>query len=136
ITQLVIGTDLFVVSPLLPAISQAFSVDIGLAGLSVSAFSLGYVVAAPIFGGAGDRFGHRLVLVLGLVGFGIANLLTGAAQSFTIFIIARALAGAAAAAAGPAVYALVGQAAPVGRRGAWISTAVAGFLISLTTGAP
>lgn len=49
---------------------------------------------------------------------------------------APSLGSVAAAAVSPALFALVGQSAAPQRRGAWMSTAVAGFLISLTTGAP
>ncbi len=136
VTMLVIGTDLFVVSPLLPQMSAAFGVSVGTAGLSVTVFSLAYVIGAPLFGMAGDKVGHRLVLTLGLISFGVANLLTAGAPTFPTFMLARALTGIAAAASSPSVYALVGHTAPAGKRGAWMSTVVAGFLISLTTGAP
>ena len=135
-TMLVMGTDLFVVSPLLPSISQSYQIPIGLAGLSVTAFSLAYVVGAPLIGSMGDKIGHKNVLVFGLLGFAISNILTSIASSYEYFIVFRAMAGLAAAASSPSVYALVGQAAPPGRRGLWMSTAVAGFLISLTIGAP
>lgn len=136
LTLLVVGTDLFVVSPLLPAISARFGVTPGAAGNTVTLFSIVYVLGAPWFGSLADRIGRRRVLVIGLVGFGLANLLTGLAPWFWLLLVARVLAGLAAAAVSPSVYALVGGSAPAGKRGAWMSTAVAGFLISLTTGAP
>jgi len=136
LTLLVVGTDLFVVSPLLPAISARFGVTPGAAGNTVTLFSIVYVLGAPWFGSLADRIGRRRVLVIGLVGFGVANLLTGLAPWFWLVLVARVLAGLAAAAVSPSVYALVGGSAPAGRRGVWMSTAVAGFLISLTTGAP
>ncbi|QUQ66630.1 MFS transporter [Kutzneria sp. CA-103260] len=136
LTLLVVGTDLFVVSPLLPAISSRFGVTPGEAGNTVTLFSIVYVLGAPWFGSLADRIGRRRVLVIGLVGFGVANLLTGLAPWFWLLLVARVLAGLAAAAVSPSVYALVGGSAPAGKRGAWMSTAVAGFLISLTTGAP
>lgn len=136
ITLLVVGTDLFVVSPLLPAISRHFHVSPGAAGNAVTVFSIVYVLGAPAFGSLADRIGRRKVLAAGLVGFAVANVLTGLAPSFAVLLLARVLAGLTAAAVSPSVYALVGAAAPAHRRGVWMSTAVAGFLISLTTGAP
>lgn len=53
-----------------------------------------------------------------------------------MLIVARVLAGAAAAAVTPSVYALTGQYAPSGRRGSWLAIVGAGLLISLATGAP
>ena len=136
ITLLVVGTDLFVVSPLLPAIARHYRVSPGLAGVSVTAFSAAYVVGAPSLGNVADRIGRRITVVTGLAGFAVANVLTGLAPWFALLLCARVAAGLAAAAVSPALFALVGQCAPPQRRGAWMSTAVAGFLISLTTGAP
>lgn len=136
VTLLVVGTDLFVVSPLLPAIARQYDVTPGSAGSSVTVFSLAYMVGAPFVGALADRAGRRPVLVAGLAGFAVANLLTAVAPWFVVLLAARLLAGVAASAVTPSVLALVGQSAPDGRRGTWMSTAMAGFLISITTGAP
>ncbi|MQA08412.1 MAG: MFS transporter [Pseudonocardiaceae bacterium] len=136
LTLLVIGTDLFVISPLLPAIAGQYGVSPGVAGNSVTAFSIAYMVGAPVMGTLADRVGRRAVLVAGLTGFGIANVFTGLAPSFAMLLVARVLAGLCAAGTTPSVLALVGQSAPAARRATWMSTAMAGFFISLTTGAP
>lgn len=136
LSLLVIGTDLFVVSPLLPAIAAEYGVTPGAAGSSVTAFSLAYMVGAPLGGRFADRLGRRAILTIGLVGFGLANVLTAWAPAFWILLGARVIAGLFAAGVTPSLLALVGQSAPPARRGAWMSTAMAGFLISLTTGAP
>lgn len=136
VTMLIIGTDLFVVSPLLKPISIYFDVSVGMAGISVTSFSLAYVIGAPIFGKLGDIFNKKIVLVIGLIGFAAANIFTAISSSYTIFIVARAFAGITAAAISPSVYALVGKTAPSSKKASWMSIAVAGFLISLTTGAP
>jgi predicted MFS family arabinose efflux permease len=136
VTLLLVGTDLFVVSPLLPAMAQHYDVTPGAAGLTVTLFSVAYAASAPWFGALADRVGRRRVLVAGLVAFAASNVLTGLAPWFWLLLVARSVAGLAVAAVSPSVYALVGGSAPVGRRGAWMSIAVAGFLISLTTGAP
>lgn len=136
LTLLAIGTDLFVVSPLLPSIARQYEVSPGAAGASVTAFSVAYLIGAPVIGLLGDRYGRRPVLVAGLVVFAAANALTGLAPSFAVLLISRVLAGLGACAVTPSVQALVGQMAPKDRRGTWMAVATAGFLISLTTGAP
>src|SRR5262245_30219168 len=55
LTLFVIGTDLFVVSPLLPFVKDRYNVDVATAGWTVTAFALAYMVAAPWFGGLSDR---------------------------------------------------------------------------------
>src|SRR6266705_1708001 len=79
LTMFVIGTDLFVVSPLLPLIAADYRVSPAVAGLSVTVFSLTYMVSAPFFGHVADRVGRRRMLVCGLAAFAAANLLTAAA---------------------------------------------------------
>ncbi|MBX6769732.1 MAG: MFS transporter, partial [Actinomadura rubrobrunea] len=90
----------------------------------------------PVIGTVGDRYGRRFVLIAGLLVFAAANALTGLAPSFAVLLVSRVLAGIGASAVTPSVQALVGQVAPAERRGTWMSVATAGFLISLTTGAP
>jgi predicted MFS family arabinose efflux permease len=136
LTMFVIGTDLFVVSPLLPMIAADYRVSPAVAGLSVTVFALTYMVSAPLFGHLADRIGRRPVLICCLAAFAIANLLTAAAASLFWLLAARLLAGAAAAGVSPAVYALVGSAAPPDRRATWMALVVSGLLVSLALGAP
>src|SRR5437588_2299664 len=97
LTMFVIGTDLFVVSPLLPMIAADYHVSPTVAGLCVSVFALAYMVSAPLFGHLADRVGRRQVLVCCLVVFAAANLWTAAATSLLWLLAARLVAGAAAA---------------------------------------
>jgi predicted MFS family arabinose efflux permease len=135
-TLFVVGTDLFVVSPLLPLIAADYSVSPAIAGLSVTTFALSYMVSAPLLGRIADRLGPRKVLICCLVSFAAANLLTAWASNLAAFLAARTLAGSMAAGISPLLYALVAEAAPSGRRGTWLSIAVSGLLISLSLGTP
>jgi predicted MFS family arabinose efflux permease len=136
ITLFVVGTDLFVVSPLLPMIAADYGLSPARAGAAVTIFCVVYMVIAPVLGHIADRIGRRRVLICGLVAFGIANLLTALAASFVWLLVARLVAGATAAAIAPSLYALVGGAAPPERRATWLAVAVSGLLISLSLGAP
>ena len=131
-----VGTELFVVSPLLPLISADFQSSPALTGLSVAIFALTYMISAPVFGQLADRIGRRRVLICCLCAFAAANLLTAAAASLPCLLAARLLAGAAAAGVSPSVYALVAGIAPLDRRATWLAVAVSGLLVSLSTGAP
>ena len=135
-TLFVVGTDLFVVSPLLPLIAADYSVTPQLAGLAVTTFAISYMVSAPLLGHVADRVGRRRVLICCLATFAAANLLTAVASNLPALLAARVLAGSMAAGVSPVLYALVGEAAPSGRRGTWLSIAVSGLLISLSLGTP
>ena len=136
LTMFFVGTDLFVISPLLPLIASEYRTSSAAAGLCVTVFSLVYMVSAPLFGAIADRIGRRRVLIYSLAAFAVANLATAAAGNLTALLAARLLAGAAAAGVSPSIYALVGAAAPSQRRATWLALVVSGLLVSLALGAP
>lgn len=136
LTMFVIGSDLFVVSPVLPLIALKYAVSPAIAGLSVTVFSVVYLVSAPIFGHISDRIGRRRILTICLGVFAGANVFTAAAGNFMLLLGARLLAGGAAAGVSPSVYALVGGSAPFDKRGTHLSIAVSGLLASLIIAAP
>lgn len=136
LTLFVIGTDLFVVSPLLPPIAGEFRLSASAAGLCATAFSVCYMVGAPLFGSLADRLGRRRILTACLASFALANGLTGAATDFGWLIVWRSLAGAAAAGVTPLIYAGIGDEAPPARRATWLALAVSGLLLALSIGAP
>jgi predicted MFS family arabinose efflux permease len=135
LTMFIVGTELFIFSPLLPMLAADYDVPVAVAGLSVTVFSLTYMVSAPVFGRLSDRIGPRRVLTCALLAFAAANLLTGRAGSLPALLIARVLSGAAAAGVSPSVYALIGGSAPPAQRATWMALVVSGLLVSLALGA-
>jgi predicted MFS family arabinose efflux permease len=136
LTMFVIGSDLFVISPLLPLIAADYAISPALAGLSVTVFSTSYMLSAPILGHMADRHGRARVMTYCLFAFAVSNIFTMAAGNLTILLAARFFAGAAAAGVSPSIYALVSASAPSDRRATWMSVVVSGLLISLSFGAP
>jgi predicted MFS family arabinose efflux permease len=136
LTMFLVGTELFVVSPLLPLISADFQSSPALAGLTVAIFALTYAISAPVFGQLADRIGRRRVMVCCLCAFAAANLLTAAAPNLAWLLGARLVAGSVAAGVSPSVYALVAGIAPSDRRATWLAIVVSGLLVSLSLGAP
>lgn len=136
LTLFVIGSDLFVVSPLLPLIAADYAIPPASAGMIVTMFTVTYMLSAPFLGRLADRIGRGQVLRYCLAAFAAANLLTAVAGSLTWLLAARCFAGAAAAGVSPSVYALIGNSAPPDRRATWLAVAVSGLLMSLSVGAP
>ncbi len=136
LTMFVVGSDLFVVSPLLPLISADYAVPPASAGLSVTVFAIAYMLSAPALGHLADRIGRGRVLSYCLCSFGAANLLTAIAGDFTWLLATRIVAGAAAAGVSPSVYALVGRSAPPAGRATRLAIVVSGLLMSLSFGTP
>ncbi|MEY9850121.1 putative MFS family arabinose efflux permease [Streptacidiphilus sp. BW17] len=136
VTQFLVGTDLFVVSPLLPELSRSFHVSLSQVGLTITSFSLAYVIAAPLLGRVADRTDRRLVLVAALALFSAANVGTALAPDFATLLIMRVIAGIAGAATGPTVYTLTSLRARPEHRGQVLAIVGSGLLTSLWVGAP
>jgi predicted MFS family arabinose efflux permease len=135
LTLFLVGTELFIFSPMLPMLSATYSLSTKLAGLCVTVFAFAYMISAPLFGYVSDRFGRRRVLICCLLAFCAANLLTAAASNLSALLAARLFAGAVAGGVSPAIYTLVSGAAPTDRRATWLALAVSGLLAALALGA-
>lgn len=68
-TLFVIGTDLFVISPLLSLIARTIRISPAAAGWMVTIFAVIYVIAAPKIGALSDILGRRRIIVGGLLLF-------------------------------------------------------------------
>lgn len=103
----IIGTDTFLVSPLLPTLTQYYGITTSASGFIVSAYALGYTLSAIVVGPISDRRDRRRILLIGLAIFAGATALGGLANTFPMMLAARFLAGLAAAFAGPQIWAAV-----------------------------
>jgi len=130
------GTDVFVLSPLLPLIAAHHGVTAAGAGWGVTVFAFAYAALAPIFGHHGDAHGRRAPIVGGLTALGLANGATAWAPTFPLFLVARLIAGAAAGAITPSVYAVTSDMAPDRERGAWLAIVGSGVFTALWSSAP
>lgn len=106
-TMFVIGTDTFVVAPLLPTLSKLFGIPYAVSGWMVSAYALGYACFALISGPISDYLDRRHVLLWGLVAFTVTTALCGLAHGFWSMIIFRFLAGVSAAFVSPQIWASI-----------------------------
>ena len=136
VTMFLIGIDLFVVSPLLPFISEAYHISTAMTGWMVTAFAVTYAVFIPFFGWMADKYGRGAFITFGLVLFVISSLLTAFAPSFFWLIVSRILAGLSVASITPVIYAIIGDIAPPNRTGTWLSITVSGHISALWAGAP
>lgn len=136
VTLFLMGTDLFVVSPLLPFISEAYKISPARAGWMVTVFAVTYAFSAPFFGWLSDKKGRRTFITFGLLLFASSNILTACAPSFLWLIVSRILAGFSVASITPLIYAIIGDIAPSSRRGTWLSIVVSGHLTALWAGTP
>ena len=134
--MLLVGTDTFLVAPLLPALSARFGVPPARAGWMVSAYAIGYCLTALVAGPLSDRLDRRRVLLAGMAAFCATTAATGLAWSFASMLALRLATGVAAAVAAPQIWAAIAQVMPGRRIVPAMATATAGLTIAQLLGVP
>ena len=94
---------------LLPRLAQEFAVSLSTAAQVISVFAIAYGAAQLLFGPLGDRFGKYRVIAWACAVCTVTAVLCGLAYDFTSLRVARALAGATAAAIIPLAMAWIGD---------------------------
>lgn len=107
LVMFVIGTDTFLISPLLPTLSKIYEIPTSISGWMVSAYALGYALFALIAGPISDGLDRKKVMTYGLIAFAVSTFLCGLAPSFQVMILCRLLAGISASFVTPQVWASI-----------------------------
>ena len=102
-----IGSDTFVVAPLMPSLAKAFDVSTTQSGWLVSVYAIGYALTGLVSGPISDRGNRRIILTLGMVVFALATAACAVSASFWTMFTFRFITGGAAAIAAPQVWALI-----------------------------
>ncbi|MGW4229936.1 MFS transporter [Streptomyces sp. NPDC004980] len=110
----IMGTSEFVVSGLLPQISNTLGVTVSSAGMLITAFAVGMMIGAPVMSIATQRLPRRLTLVAALLVFAAGHIVSALSSDMGLALVGRVLAAlgngtfwavgavVATAAAGPA----------------------------------
>ncbi|HHT7154788.1 MFS transporter [Bacillus thuringiensis serovar andalousiensis] len=131
-----IGTDTFLISPLLPTLQQVYHVSTELSGWMVSSYALGYAGFALVAGPISDGLNRKKVMVLGMSFFAISTFFCGIAPSFLWILTFRFLAGVSAAFVSPQVWASIPLLIEKKQIVKAIGVATAGLSISQILGLP
>lgn len=123
-----------IVMPILPFFARRFGASPVEMGLLITAWALSQVAAAPVWGVAADRIGRKPVLVVGLLGYGVAFVGMALAQSYEALLVARVVGGLISASVLPAGQALAADLSPPGERGAVMGMLGAGFGLGFMVG--
>jgi EmrB/QacA subfamily drug resistance transporter len=97
VAQFMVILDLSIVNVALPSIQSSLGFSSPDLQWVVDAYAITFAGFLMLGGRAADRFGHRRMLVLGLILFGLASLAGGAAPDQGVLVAARALQGFAGA---------------------------------------
>lgn len=131
-----IGTEGFVVSSLLPAISADTGVTLAQGGYLVLAFAIAYAIGAPVLASFTGHRDRRAVLTASMGVFAIGNVIAGLAYSYEQLLIARVVMALAAG-----LYVATAQATAVAisephHRARAIAVIVGGTTVAVAFGAP
>lgn len=110
-----------IIVPVMPV----FAVSLGAGGLAlgliIAAFSITRGILQPVVGNLSDRVGRKRFLVSGLLIYSLVGLILPEADSVMNLIAIRALHGVGSAMIVPVAMAYVGDMAPVGQEGRYMS---------------
>jgi EmrB/QacA subfamily drug resistance transporter len=139
VAQLMVVLDSTIVNIALPSAQHALGFANSDRQWVVTSYALAFGSLLPVGGRLGDMYSRRWVLITGLAGFAAASAIGGAAVSFVMLVVARALQGAFGAILAPAALGtLVGTFRdPAERRRAFAvfgSVAVGGGAVGLILG--
>jgi len=109
------------VSPLLPVYvrEELHGPELAVA-LSFSGLAVTQLAMSPVVGRLGDRYGPKLLIVLGFLVYGAAGLGYLFSHHWSLVIVFRLLSGVGAAAIFPMALSYVGRLAPPGREGTYM----------------
>ncbi|MFC1960964.1 MFS transporter [Chloroflexota bacterium] len=93
--------------PVLPFYIEEFGASGSSMGLLMAIYALMQFIFAPLWGDLSDRYGRKPILVMGILGNAIAQVLFGMATSMSMLFIARALAGILSSATMPTAMAYI-----------------------------
>ena len=131
-----IGTEGFMIAPLLPSLAGDLSVSTATAGQLVTIFALTYALSSPVLTALTGSINRPRLLVLSMIGFALANAVAWAAKDYWSLMAARVLLALAAGLYVPSANALAGALVGPERRGAALAIVSGGTTIAVALGVP
>ncbi|MEV4923424.1 MFS transporter [Streptomyces roseoverticillatus] len=131
-----IGTDLFIVSGLLPALGGELHLSTAAAGQTVTVFAITYAVAAPVLASVTSRLDRRTLLLAVLIVFAAGNALSAVAPDYAVLLLSRVVAGASAALYASTASVVAARITAPERRGRALAIVYAGMTSAIALGVP
>ena len=95
------------VIPVLPTLMNELGLTGKIVGYLTAAFAIAQLIVSPLAGKAVDKYGRKIMIVLGLFIFGFSEFLFGIGTTIEVLFISRILGGISAAFIMPAVTAFI-----------------------------
>ncbi len=137
------------VIPVMPTIMNEMDLNGSIMGYMVATFAIAQLIVSPIAGKWTDRYGRKIMIIIGLIIFSLSELLFGLGTAVEVLFISRILGGISGAFIMPAVTAFIAditseqqRSKALGYMSAAINTGfifgpgIGGFLVGFGTRAP
>ena len=131
-----IGTEGFMIAPLLPDLSRDLSVTLASAGQLVTVFALTYALSSPILTALTGDIDRRRLLIASMLAFAGANFVAWSAGDYSALLAARILLAIAAGLYVPNATALASALVEASRRGTALSIVTGGVSVAVALGVP
>ncbi|WP_417224116.1 MFS transporter [Achromobacter spanius] len=131
-----IGTEGFMIAPLLPVMAQDFALPVPTIALLVIVFTLVLALSSPVTTVATGRMARKQVLLIAMALFAIGNVVAALSSSFAVLIAARVLMAIAAGLYVPAANGLAGVIVPPTMRGRALAIVSGGQTLAIALGLP
>ncbi|NUT50871.1 MAG: MFS transporter [Saccharothrix sp.] len=131
-----IGTSGYIVSGVLPAVSEELHVSHATAGQLLTAFAIAYAISSPVLAALAGRWERRTLLVTALGVSALGNLLAAIAPNYPLLLVARIVSALGAAVYTPGATLVATVLNPPERRGRAVALVFGGLTFSLVLGVP
>lgn len=98
-----------IVIPVLPTILYDLDLNGSDLGVLVAVFALFQMIASPFGGRFADKFGKKIIIIIGLLLFSISEFIFAMGDTFSILLLSRVLGGISAAFVMPGVNGMIGD---------------------------
>jgi len=116
-TMAVVMLGFGIIIPILPFYAENLGANGTALGVLMAIFSVMQFIFSPIWGGLSDRIGRKPVILIGVLGNALAQLLFGLSTSLWMLIAARALSGILSSATLPTTMAYISDSTSEKNRG-------------------
>lgn len=121
---------------LLPQISASLSISEALAGQLVTIYAIGSLVAAIPLMAATQGMRRRPLLLIAIIGFAVANIVTAFSANYALTMVARFIAGVSAGLLWALIAGYAARMVPEHMKGRAIAVAMVGTPLALSLGVP
>jgi predicted MFS family arabinose efflux permease len=131
-----IGTEGFMIAPLLPDLARDLAVSLVGAGQLVTVFALTYALSSPVLTALTGDIDRRRLLIASMLAFAAANFVAWSAHGYSALLAARILLAIAAGVYVPNANALGSATVEPSRRGTALSIVTGGTSVAVALGVP